>query len=300
MRNLRLRQLASVVCALFLLVSVDLAAQRFRATIDTVQVSVTVTDVNGRLVTGLSRDDFEVLEDGTPQPITVFTDERVPISLGVLLDSSDSMRGQRITDARGAVDRFVSTLLEAGDEAFIAAFNHKPRLVSVWTQPPAMLAGTLDQLFASGATALYDALVASAPLFGRRAHARAAMIVISDGVDTASDVSLRRASDIIRRFEPLVYAIAIDSERASPAARVNPEALREITATSGGYTEVVRTSADLGPATERIANELNKQYTLGYVPSKPPDNGWRGIRVRVRNTDYFTRARRGYYAMRSR
>jgi VWFA-related protein len=296
MRNLRLRQLASVVCALFLLVSVDLGAQRFRATIDTVQVSVTVTDANGRLITGLSRDDFEVLEDGTPQPITVFTDERVPISLGVLLDSSDSMRGQRIADARGAVDRFVSTLLEAGDEAFIAAFNHKPRLVRAWTQPPAVLAGTLDQLFASGATALYDALVASAPLFGRRAHPRAALIVISDGVDTASDVSLRRASDVVRRFEPLVYAIAIDSERASPAARVNPEALREITATSGGYTEVVRTSADLGPATERIASELNKQYTLGYVPAKPPDGSWRAIRVRVRNGGYFTRARRGYFS----
>ena len=102
--------------------------KRFRATIDTVQVNVTVTDANGRLITGLSRDDFEIFEDGTPQPITVFTDERVPISLGVLLDSSDSMRGQRIADARGAVDRFVSTLLEPGDEAFIAAFNHRPRL----------------------------------------------------------------------------------------------------------------------------------------------------------------------------
>ena len=124
-----------MACALFLLVSPDLAAQRFRATIDTVQVSVTVTDASGRLITGLSREDFEVLEDGTSEPITVFTDERVPISLGVLLDTSDSMRGQRMTDARGAVDRFVSTLLEAGDEAFIAAFNHKPRLVNAWTQP---------------------------------------------------------------------------------------------------------------------------------------------------------------------
>ena len=107
MRNVRLRRPASVACALFLLACADLAAQRFRTTIDTVQVSVTVTDANGRLITGLSRDDFEVFEDGTPQPITVFTDERVPISLGVLLDSSDSMRGQRIADARGAVDRFV-------------------------------------------------------------------------------------------------------------------------------------------------------------------------------------------------
>ena len=189
-------------------------------------------------------------------------------------------------------------MLEPGDEAFIAAFNHKPRLVSAWTQPPAGLSGRLDELFPSGATALYDALVTSAPLFGRRSHSRAALIVISDGVDTASDVSLRRASEIVRRFEPLVYAIAIDSDRSSPAARVNPEALREITATSGGYTEVVRTSADLGPATERIANELNKQYTLGYVPSRPPDGSWRAIRVRVRNGDYFTRARRGYFSAR--
>ena len=90
MRNVRLRRLASVACALLLLMFADLAAQRFRATVDTVQVGVTVTDATGRLITGLSRDDFEVLEDGTPQPITVFTDERVdpslvPIGDGLLL-----------------------------------------------------------------------------------------------------------------------------------------------------------------------------------------------------------------------
>lgn len=297
MRNMRPWQLAYAACILCLFACADLAAQRFRATIDTVQVSVTVTDANGRLVTGLSRDDFEIFEDGASQPITVFTDERVSLSLGVLLDSSDSMRGQRIADARDAVDRFVSMLLERDDEAFIAAFNHKPRLIGGWVRPPAVLAGTLEELFASGSTALYDALAASAPLFGNRANPRAALVVISDGVDTASDVSLRQAVDIVRRFEPLVYAIAIDSEQAVPSARVNPESLREITSTSGGYTEVVRTSADLGPATERIANELNKQYTLGYVPSKPADGTWRGIRVRVRNREYFTRARRGYYAV---
>jgi Ca-activated chloride channel homolog len=291
-------RLAYAVCVLSLFLCADLVAQRFKATIDTVQVSVTVTDANGRLITGLSQDDFEILEDGASQPITVFTDERVPLSLGVLLDSSDSMRGQRIADARAAVDRFVSMLLEMNDEAFIAAFNHKPRLIGAWTRPPAVLAGTLEALFPSGATALYDALVASAPLFGHRANPRAALVVISDGVDTASDVSLRQAADVVRRFEPLVYAIAIDTAQAAPSARVNPESLREITSTSGGYTEVVRTSADLGPATERIANELNKQYTLGYVPSKPADGTWRGIRVRVKNRDYFTRARRGYYATR--
>ena len=154
-------------------------------------------------------------------------------------------------------------------------------------------------MYRSGATALYDALVASASLFGRRTNPRAALVVISDGVDTASDVTLRQATDAVRRFEPLVYAIAIDSATVMASRRASPEALREITATSGGYTEVVRSSVDLGPATERIANELNKQYTLGYVPSRPPDDGWRGIRVRVRNSEYFTRARRGYYAVRN-
>ena len=296
MRKIRRQRVGYVTLAVCLFAGVSLVAQRFRATIDTVQVSVTVTDANGRLVTGLSKDDFEIFEDAVAQPVTVFTDERVPISLGVLLDSSDSMRGQRIADARAAVDRFVSMLLESEDEAFVATFNHAPHLVGQWTRPPAVLSGVLDELFPSGGTALYDALVASASYFGRRTHARAALVVISDGVDTASDVTLRQASDIVRRFEPLVYAIAIDSPGATASTRVNPDALREITATNGGYTEVVRDSVDLGPATERIANELNKQYTLGYVPSRPPDGGWRAIRVRVRHQNYFTRARRGYFS----
>jgi Ca-activated chloride channel family protein len=278
----------------------SVVAQRFRIAVDTVQVSVTVTDTNGRLITGLTKDNFEIFEDGAPQSITVFTDERVPVSLGVLLDASDSMRGQRIADARAAVDRFVSTLLTEEDEVFIAAFNHAPRTVDPWTRPPAILAGKLNGLFPSGGTALYDALLASTSLFSRRTYARAALVVISDGVDTASDVTLRQANDALRRQEPLVYAIAIDFPGVTLSTRVNPDALREITATSGGYTEVVRDSADLGPATERIANELNKQYTLGYVPSKPPDDSWRGIRVKVNLRDSLTRARRGYYASRPR
>ncbi len=107
-------------------------------------VTVTVTDANGRLITGLTQDDFEVFEDGEPQPVTQFTDERVPVSLGVLLDASDSMRGQPMVDARSAVDRFVGDLLEPGDEAFIAAFNHRPRIVAPWTRPPSSLTVALD------------------------------------------------------------------------------------------------------------------------------------------------------------
>jgi len=271
-------------------------AQTFRARVDTVQVTVTVTDANGRLITGLTSDDFEIFEDGVVQSISVFTNERVPVSLGVLLDASDSMRGQRIADARAAVDQFLTALLERGDEAFIAAFNHQPRLVAPWTRPPSALEGQLGRVLPSGGTALYDSLVASAGYFVRRLHPRSALVVVSDGVDTASDWTLPRTREVLQRADPLVYAIAIDSAAMPTNRRVSVEALREITATSGGYTEVVKETADLGPATTRIADELNKQYTLGYVPAKPPDGSWRSIRVRVKETGYFTRARRGYYA----
>jgi len=257
-----------------------------------------VVDSEGRLVTGLTKDDFEILEDDVPQTITQFTDERVPVSLGVLLDASDSMRGQPIVDARGAVDRFVGGLLESGDEVFMAAFNHQPHLVAPWTQPPVVLRGRLDTFRPTGGTAIYDALVASAPMFGRRIHTRAALVIVSDGADTASDFTLRQARDVLRRTDPFVYAIAIDAPGALLSTRVNPEALRQITGQSGGYTEVVRSAEDLGPATERIANELNKQYMLGYVSSRPPDDEWRAIRVKVKDRNYFTRARRGYYALR--
>jgi Ca-activated chloride channel family protein len=298
-RNLKSVVVTFVVFVCFV-ASSSLAAQTFRARVDTVQVTVTVVDADGRLITGLAKEDFEILEDDVPQTITQFTDGRVPVSLGVLLDASDSMRGQPIVDARAAVDRFVDGLLETGDEVFLAAFNHTPHLVAPWTQPPLTLRGRLDMFRPTGGTAIYDALVASAPMFGRRLHTRAALIVVSDGADTASDFTLRQARDVLRRTDPFVYAIAIDAPGALASTRVNPEALREITGQSGGYTEVVRAAEEVGPATERIANELNNQYMLGYVSSRAPDDGWRAIRVKIKDPGYYTRARRGYYATRSR
>lgn len=287
---------AIVAAAGFFATVVAAQTPSFRSAIETVLVTVTVTDANGRLITGLGQGDFEVFEDGERQPVTQFTDQRVPVSLGVLLDASDSMRGRPIVDARNALDRFVGDLLEPEDEAFVAAFNHRPRIVAPWTKPPSTLRLELDLLRPTGGTAIYDALVASAPLFDQRTHPRSALVVISDGADTASDRSLQQAREVIRRSDAFVYAIAIDSADARASTRVNPDALREITGPSGGYTEVVRTAEDLGPATERIAYELNHQYTIGYTPERPPDGSWRIIRVRVKDRNYLTRSRRGYYA----
>ena len=285
-----------VLCGPFVFVAL-VAAQTFRGAVTTVEIPVTVTDSSGRLITGLTKEDFEVFEDGDAQPVTQFSDKRTPVSVGVLLDISDSMRGQPIVDARGALDRFMADLLDPGDEGFIAAFNHLPRILAPWTAPPARLAGRLENEHPTGGTAIYDALFAATPMFQRRHFTRAALIVISDGADTASDHSLAQSRETLRRSDAFVYAIAIDStadQRVS--TRVNPEALREITGPSGGYTEVVRTFADIGPATERIADELNKQYTLGYAALRPQDGSWRTLRVRVKNHDYMARSRRGYFA----
>jgi Ca-activated chloride channel homolog len=284
----------SVVCSL----SVTPSAQspRFRSRVITIPVTVTVTDSAGRLITGLTRDDFEVYEDGIREPITQFTDQRVPVSLGVVLDSSDSMRGEAIVDARGAVDRFVGELLQSDDEAFVATFNHSPRSVTPWKKPPATLINVLAQTRPTGGTAVYDALVAFSPLFEQRTNTRAAMVVVSDGADTASDRTLQQARDALRRSDAFVYAIAIDAPDSPASTRVNPDALREITGPSGGYTEIVRSAADLGPATARIADELNKQYTLAYSSSRRPDGRWRNIRVRVTRGEYLARSRRGYFA----
>jgi Ca-activated chloride channel homolog len=291
--------LAAILAAAAFLAAVAaprLLAQSFRARVDIVQVTVSVTDANGRLIPGLTKADFRVWEEGAEQEVTQFTDQRVPVSLGVLLDASDSMRGQPIVDAREAVDRFVGELLEPEDEAFIATFNHLPRLASQWRRPPATLRNVLAGVRPSGGTAIYDALAGTARLFDRRTHTRAALVLISDGADTASDRTLHQAVDVIRRTDSFVYAIAIDSPDARAGSRVSPEALREVTSLSGGYTEVVRSAADLGPATARIADELNTQYLIGYTSSRPPDGTWRALRVRVRNGEYFVRSRRGYVA----
>src|SRR6476659_3880916 len=140
---------------------ISTSGQTFHGSVTTVEIPVTVTDTNNRLITGLTKDDFEVFEDGDPEPVTQFSDKRTSVSVGVLLDISDSMRGQPIVDARSALDRFMGDLLEGDDEAFVGAFNHLPRILVPWTAPPSRLAGRLDSERPTGGTAIYDAIAAS-------------------------------------------------------------------------------------------------------------------------------------------
>lgn len=287
---------AAVPCARIVGVGASPAATQFHSGIDLVYVNATVTDATGRLIQGLTRDEFTIFEDGAEQPVAQFTGERVPVSLGLLLDASDSMIGRPMQDLRIAVDRFLRELLEPTDEAFILAFNHRPYPVATWNRPPARVSHTADAIRPWGGTAIYDALVAALPMFGRRQHQRAAAVLISDGADTASDRTLSDVRSAFHKSDAFLYAIAIDAPDKRRSARVRPEALKELTDASGGYTEVIRSTQELGEATARIAHELNHQYTLGYASPRTPDGTYRSIRVKVKTPGYFVRARRGYVA----
>lgn len=272
-------------------------ARSLRSSVELTVVTATVLDGNNHLVTGLPRDAFEVYEDGERQPIAQFTRERVPIALGLLLDVSDSMFGQRIKDARAAVERFLTGLLAPADAFFLMSFNHQPQLLTPWTSDATAVREALANIRPSGGTAIYDSVLSALPLMDERARERAAIVIISDGADTTSDTSLRDLRSALLRADTFVYAVAIDSPGRQPInTRVNPEALGEITNPSGGHTTVVRDSGELAAATARIAEELNSQYVIGYSSPHPGDGRYHSIRVRAGDGAYRVRARNGYVA----
>jgi VWFA-related protein len=266
-----------------------------RSGVDIVAVTATVLDGEGRLVQGLPREAFEIYEDGERQTITQFTNERVPVGLGLLLDVSDSMFGQRIVDARATVEHFLFGLLDKSDEFFLLAFNHYPHILTRWSSTPDDVRRALADLKPSGGTAIYDAVIGSLPMIARRSRERAAVVMISDGADTASDATVSDVRTALLRSDAFVYAVAIDSpKRQAINARVNESALNEITSQSGGRTEIVRDMEELQAATTRIAEELNNQYVMAYASPRATDGKYHSIRVKVTLAGHRVRARNGY------
>ena len=272
-------------------------ANTFRSRVDLISVTATVVDHDGRLVPGLPKDAFELYEDGERQAVAQFTNDRVPVSLAVLLDVSDSMYGQRLADARAAVEQFLFELLDPADEFCVLAFNHQPRLLTPWTQSQDVVRQALAGLMPFGATGMYDAVITALPLMETRSRERAAVLIISDGADTASDSTVHDVRSALLRSDSFAYAIAIDPPaRRAINTGVNVSALTDITSGSGGSTEVVHDTADLAEAGARIADELNKQYLLGYVSPHALDGKYHSIRVHAVDPAYRVRARNGYVA----
>jgi Ca-activated chloride channel homolog len=289
-----------VVAAILALGVIGPEAQRvqLRSSVDLTVVTATVRDENGKLVTGLERDAFEVYEDSAPVPIAQFTNERVPLGLGLLLDISDSMFGRRIKDAEAAVEQFLTSLLDPADAFFVMAFNHQPRVLFGWKTAPDGVHDALLTLRPTGSTAIYDAMLAAMPFLENRPRERAAIVLITDGDDTASDATLHDLRPALVRSDAFVYAIAIDTpEPQYISKRVNVDTLNEITGQSGGRTEVVRATGDIPLAAASIAEELNHQYVLGYSSPHPGDGQYHSIRVRTTNPAYKVRARSGYVSV---
>ena len=324
---------------------------RFRSGVDLVNVTATVTDRNGRFVPGLRQEDFIVYEENDLQEVTHFSNERVPVSLGIVLDTSGSMVGEKMSSALAAVDRFLTTLLSPEDEIFFYKFSNFPELLQDWTTDRQRLSRAIRRINAGGGTAMLDALAESVPLAQTGQHRKRAILLISDGNDTDSQSSQSEVKQLIRESEVMVYAIGIDGQgettfnppvtrqppsrppfpspfpggrrprgpggvglpqlpqfqwpfppqggttiRRASDDRVNAHALREITDDSGGRTEIVRTGRDLDPATANIADELSRQYYLGYSSTTVKDGRWHVIRVETRDKSLKVRARRGYIA----
>jgi VWFA-related protein len=353
----------TIVAALFVSAGVLLSAQepaqepqsfKFRTGVELVNVNATVTDQSGRFVSGLTKDDFRVYEDEQPQAITHFNAERVPVSLGIVLDTSGSMDGEKMRAAKLALERFLVQLLDPEDEVFLYRFDNNPELVEGWTRDKRRISDSLNRIQPRGATALYDAVADAVHLAQQGRNKKKAVLIISDGNDTSSRTDVFAVKQLIRESEVLVYAIGIDAagtpfasqsrqlpqfQRGRPPRtpiplpfpvpggrrpppptpvpqppsgptgggnsrwkatgtddRVNVAALRDITDDSGGRTEIVRSTRDLDPATAGIADELSKQYYIGYAASGPKDGRWHAIRVEVRDAAYHVRARRGYVA----
>jgi VWFA-related protein len=315
-------------------------AFRFKSGVELINVTATVSDSSGRFVPGLRQEDFALYEDDQPQQVTHFSAERVPVSLGIAVDTSGSMAGAKIDAAQNALDRFLYELLDKQDEIFLYRFSNYPVLLQSWTNDRQLLTRALGRLAPNGGTAMYDTVAEAIPLAARGQNRKKALLVISDGNDTASRTDIREIKQQIRETEVLVYAIGIDGEgeptvrRAPPPQRfpipfpfppgrggrgrwppigtpgtggagwprgsnddhVNVAALRDMTDDSGGRTEIVRDAQDLNPATVGIADELSKQYYLGYASTGKKDGRWHSIRVEVKNRAFRVRARRGYVA----
>jgi len=267
----------------------------FKTAVKLTTVTATITDAEGHLVRDLPQDQFEVFEDGQPQDITQFTSDRVPVSLGILLDASDSMYGRRITDARSAIDHFLSDLLDPEDEFSLLVFNHHQQLLTPWTEDRSAALTLLAPVKPWGSTAIYDAIMAAIPLADTRHKQRAALLVVSDGADTASDVGVRDVRTALLRTDLFVYAIGIDSgDRRTINAPVNATTLGQITDQSGGHVRIVHDSSEVTVALEQIADELNSQYLIGYSSPREPDGKYHSIRVRVKGGTYRIRSRSGY------
>jgi VWFA-related protein len=307
-----------LLLGLLALVPVAVAAQQpsdqvaqptFKSGIDLVTVTATVRDRRGRLVKGLEAQDFEVLDRGVRREITEFRAEPTPVSLAILFDISGSMRtADRMTAARFAAHHMLSWLEQGRDEAALFTFDSRLHQVAPFTVDTRALQGALGEVDPFGATSLHDAIAEAAKRAADRTGRRRAVVVITDGIDTASGLTPGEVSGIASAIDVPVYIMAtvlpidhVGREGALPrqdAASGADGSIDDLARWTGGALFYVSTPSDTSNVSRLVLDELRTQYVIAFEPAA--SEGWRPLEVRTRNRDYNVRARSGYMAGGSR
>jgi Ca-activated chloride channel family protein len=198
---------------------------RFKSGVELINVTATVTDRSGRFASGLRKEDFIVFEDDKPVEVTHFSAERTPVSLGIVLDTSGSMSGDKILAARDAIERFLDALPDPEDEFFMYRFSASPDLVHDWTDNRQAVSRSLARVHPAGGTAMYDAVAEAVPMAQGGRNRKKAIVLISDGNDTNSRLDVGEVRHLVRETEVLVYAIGIDGE-GDPTIMSRPPIMR--------------------------------------------------------------------------
>ncbi|MFQ5791822.1 MAG: VWA domain-containing protein [Acidobacteriota bacterium] len=274
---------------------------QFRVAVEAVNLNVVVTDRNGRFIPGLEASDFEVLEDGVRQELSLFTSEVTPLTVLLLLDASTSIRPS-VEGIKEAAANFVRKLWD-GDQAIVGDFNERIRFSSYFTDDVDRLIASIQSLYPSGWTALYDSILISiAKVSG--ADGRKALLVFTDGDDSrslgqGSEATKDDAVEGAKLSEVTIYAVGFRGRRAAGRRGVNKGFLNRLARETGGSAFFPKNIGELNRDFAQIQEELHSQYRMAYVPKNMKKDGrWRRIEVRIRGRgDLVVRTRQGYYAL---
>jgi Ca-activated chloride channel family protein len=266
-----------------------------------VRLNASVFDASGHSVQTLDKDAFHVYEDGVPQSIAGFRHEDLPVSLGILIDSSGSMYDKRVAVDEASLD--LVKLSNREDEAFVVDFSWEAFIDQDFTSDINKLQQGLSFIKSSGGTAIYDALVASADYLSKNAqHPKQVLLVITDGEDNASSATLDQAIRRIQDFDgPVIYCIGLlfGDDTNKGEARHARRVLETLSEETGGQAYFPKSVKEVDAITKEVANDIRTQYTIAYHSSKSPTlGGYRVVHVDAKQKGFpklSVRTRSGYY-----
>jgi Ca-activated chloride channel family protein len=275
--------------------------QRIRSGVELVSLNITATDGQGKYMTDLNEDEFEVYEDGAKQKLTFFSKTQQPISLALLLDTSASM-DERMGIAQEAAIGFAKQL-KKDDQAEVIDFDSQVRVLSPFTNDAAALEKAIRATTANGSTSLYNALyIALKELKKTKAAStseirRQAIVLLSDGDDTSSLIEFDQVLDLAKRSEVVIYSIGL--RQGEIARREFKEAefvLKQLSNETGGRAYFPTDARELAKIYLGIWDELSSQYAVAYSSANPKrDGAWRRVQVRLLRPNVTARTKQGYY-----